>query len=167
MNGSYIHLVHLIAFGLVMATLIPSFVLDRKLRAEPDWGKKLQIGGLMRVFGMFAPVNIMLLLLSGIGNIYNRFLGSPDPWYDEHWLLTKLGLFVIIIFNAILVAPRLGMKRAMVIKALAEKKDDGGGNEAYAALNKKITILFAVQSLLLLGILWLSVFGPGKHPGVF
>ena len=167
MNGSFIHLFHLLAFGLVAATLIPNILLDRRIRAEPDWGKKLQIGGIMRMFGAFAPWNIGLLLLTGIGNIYNRFLGAPHSWYDEHWLVVKICLFAIVAFNGLLIAPKLGMKRAGVIKSMAEKNASPAAEKTYADLNRKIRLLFTVQTVLVLSILYLSVFGPGKHPGVF
>jgi hypothetical protein len=60
----------MMAFGMVAGTLIPSYILDRKLRAEQDWGRKLCIGGIMRTFGAFGPYNVAFLLLTGIGNIY-------------------------------------------------------------------------------------------------
>ncbi len=167
MNGSIIHMLHLIAFGMVAATLIPSFMLDRRLRAEPDWGKKLQIGGMMRMFGAFGPWNVGLLLLTGIGNIYNRFLGAPYSWYDETWLVVKIGLFVIVAFNGLVIGSKLSMKRAGVIKSLAEKSAPAGAEKIYEELNRKVGIFLSVQAILLLSILYLSVFGPGKHPGVF
>ena len=167
MNGSFIHMLHVLAFGLVVATFVPSFVLDRRLRAEPDWGKKLQIGGLMRVFSAFGPWNVVLLLLTGIGNVYNRFIGIPYPWYEETWLVIKICLFLIVVFNALVIAKKLAMKRAGVIKALAEKNAPADAEKIYNDLNSKIQVFFAVQGVLLLSILYLSVFGPGKHPGVF
>lgn len=167
MNGSFIHFLHIITFGMVAATLVPSFMLDRRLRAEPDWGKKLQIGGLMRMFAAFGPWNVVFLILTGIGNIYNRFLGAPYSWYEEPWLVIKICLFAVVAFNALMIAPKLGMKRAGVIKSLADKSASTGAEATYAQLNSKIRLLFIVQTVLLLGILYLSVFGPGKHPGVF
>jgi len=106
MNGSFNFYLHLIAFGLVAGTIIPSFILDRKLRAEPDWGRKLYIGGLMRAFGAMVPYNVALLIITGLGNMYNRYLGAPYPWYEEHWLVVKLACFVVLAFNALFVVPK-------------------------------------------------------------
>ena len=167
MSGSYDFLVHIIAFGMLAGTFIPSYILDRKLQAEPDWGRKMYIGGLLRTFGMFVPINAGLLLITGIGNIYNRFMGSPDPWYSEGWLVAKLICFVVLLFNGAVIARKLAMSRGMLIKALAEKSAAPDSEQKVAALNKKITMIFAIQTLLLLTILYLSVFGSGKHPGVF
>jgi hypothetical protein len=151
---------------MVAATLIPGILLDRKIRAEPDWNKKLQIGVIMRMFAAFGPWNVGLLLVTGIGNIYNRFVGAPYAWYDETWLVVKICLFAIIASNALFIAPKLGMKRAMVIKSIVEKNGPLNDETLYAGVNRKIAILFGAQTLLLLTILYLSVFGPGKHPGV-
>ena len=167
MNGSFIHLLHIVAFGMVAATLIPSFMLNRRLQAEPDWGKKLQVGGMMRMFGELGPWNVGLLLLTGIGNIYNRFLGSPYAWYEETWLVVKICLFAIVAFNGHDFGSKLSMKRAGVIKSLAEKNAPAGAEKTYEGLSRKVNVFLAVQAILLAGILYLSVFGPGKHPGVF
>src|SRR5262245_42144468 len=108
MNGSWVHLLHIIAFGLVAATLIPSFILNRKMIAEKDPARKLAIGGIMRIFGSLAPFNVVLLLLTGIGNIYNRFFGAPFPWYVEGWLVWKVCLFGVLAFNGLVFGPMLG-----------------------------------------------------------
>jgi len=167
MNGSYVHMLHLIGFALVVTAIVTSFVLDRKLRAEPDWGKKLQIGMIMRTFGMFTPWVVALLLLTGIGNMINRYTGAPYPWYDETWIVIKLCLFVIIAFNALFLVKKVGMKRAMVIKSIADKSGGASAEKEYQRLNRSVSILMAVQSALLLAILYLAVFGPGRHPGMF
>jgi uncharacterized membrane protein len=167
MNGSYVFLLHIIVFGVVAGTIIPSFVLDRKLRAEQDWGRKLYIGGIMRVFGAFVPYNVALLVITGLGNMYNRYLDAPYPWYDEHWLVTKVALFVVLAFNALFVVPKVGMKRGMLIKAIVDKSAPIDAEQQVEVYNKKISRLFLVQTALLLVILFLSAFGTGKHPGVF
>lgn len=105
MNGSYNFLLHLLAFGMVVGVLVPSFILDRKFRAELDWKRKLSIGGIMRTLGAIVPYNVALLTVTGLGNMYNRFLGAPYPWYDEHWLVAKLACFAVLAFNALFIVP--------------------------------------------------------------
>lgn len=167
MNGSFIHFFHIIAFGMVAGTLLPAFVLDRKLRAEQDWGRRLYIGGLMRALGGFAPYTVGLLTITGLGNMYNRFADAPYPWYDETWLLIKLGCFLVLAFNALFVVPKLGMRRAMLIKSVVEKSGPADPDREFAILGAKASRMFLIQTLLLVTVLLLSVFGPGKHPGVF
>jgi len=167
MNGSFNFFLHLIAFGLVTGALIPSFILDRKLRAEQDWGRKLYIGSIMRTLGAAAPYNIALLIITGVGNMYNRTFGFSYPWYEEQWLVIKLSCFLVLAINALFVVPKIGKQRAMIIKSFVDKSASIDSEEMYKNLNKKISFLFLVQTTLLLIILFLSAFGSGKHPGEF
>ena len=167
MNGSVNFLLHLIAFGMVVGTLVPSFILDRKLRAEEDWGRRMYIGGIMRAFGAIAPYNVGLLIITGLGNMYNRFVEAPYPWYEEHWLVIKLVCFGVLAFNALLVVPKIGMKRTLLMKSVVEHSAPADAKEQFGRYNKKISLLFAVQSTLLLVVVFLSAFGTGKHPGQF
>jgi len=167
MNGSYIHIFHLIAFGLVSATLIPGIVLNRKLVAEKDFGRKMQLGGVMRIFGAFALYNVILLLITGVGNIYNRYSGTSVEWYDESWLVIKILLFVVLAINGLFVAPNLMKNRMMIIKSLADKTASADAEQKLAGCDRKVSFFFLIQAVLLLAVLYLSVFGPGKHPGMF
>lgn len=167
MNGSYIHLLHLIAFGLVAATLVPGFILDRKLRVEQDWQRKMYIGGIMRVFGAFAPYNVALLLITGLGNIHNRYFGSQVFWYQETWLVIKISCFVVLAVNALFVAPKLMKNRMMLIKSMAEKNAKADDEKKLTRYNNKVVLFFLAQIILLLTVLILSVSGAGKHPGQF
>ena len=167
MNGSYNFLLHLIAFGIVAGTLIPNIILDRKLRSEPDWGRKLYIGGIMRSFGKFSPFTIGLLIITGLGNMYNRFADAPYPWYEETWLVVKLACFLVIVFNVVFIVPKLGMRRATLIKSVVDKSAPADVDQQMERYNRRISILFTVQTVLLLSILVLSAFGTGKHPGQF
>jgi hypothetical protein len=167
MSGSYVFLLHIIAFGMLTGAFIPSYLLDRKLRAEQDWGRKMYIGGIMRTFGLFTPITASLLLLTGIGNIHNRLLGAPYEWYQEGWLVAKIILFVILAFNGLFFSRKFSMGRMMLIKAVADKNAPADAEQRIASYNKKISWLFLVQTLLLLAILYLATFGSGKHPGDF
>lgn len=167
MNGSYNFYLHLLSFALLAGTFIPSFILDRKFRAEKDWGRKLYIGGIMKTFGMFAPINIALLLLTGLGNMYNRFLGAPYPWYEETWLVIKLACFVVMASNGMFVGKKIGMKRVLLVKAIVERNAPADADQQVARYDKKISVVMFVQLVLLLTIVLLSAFGTGKHPGQF
>ena len=167
MSGSYNFLLHIIAFGMLAGTFLPSYILDRKLRAEPDYGRKLYIGGLMRTFSIFVPINAALLLLTGIGNIHNRLLDAPYAWYDEGWLVAKIICFAVLVVNGFTFGRIFAVKRIMLIKAVAEKNPPSDAESKIAGYNKKISILFLVQTALILAILYLATFGSAKHPGQF
>jgi len=167
MSGSYNFLFHLVGFGFVAGIVIANVVLDRKFRREPDWGKKLYIGGIMKTFGMFGPFITVLLLITGIGNIHNLYIDAPEPWYAQGWLVMKVILFAVMATNGLVFGPGLSKKRIMLIKGIAEKSAPADAEESLKVLNNQISIFLLVQSLLLISIIFLSAFGTGKHPGMF
>ena len=167
MSGSYIFLLHLLGFSLVSAAVITGTLLNRKLTKEKDYSLKLYLGGLMRSISMAAPVTALILLVSGIGNIYNRNLGAPIAWYEESWLVVKIILFAIMLVNGTIFGPSLAKKRMQVIKALSETAAPEDAEQQLAFLNKQLNWFFLVQNILLIGITFFSAFGTSKHPGVF
>lgn len=166
MNGSYNFLVHIIGFGLLSGGLFFGFVLDRQLRKEKEWTMKLSLAGMMRKIGILSPFIAAILLITGIGNIQNRLMGVEISWYDEGWLVAKIICFVIMLLNGILSGPALGKKRAGFIKAMVDKTGTEETEKQYNSVNGQITMFYVVQLVLLLSILYLSTFGPGKHPGM-
>lgn len=167
MSGSYNFLLHIITFGLAGGLLTSNIVLEMKLRREQEWGKKLFIGGLMKTFGTLSPLVIALFLLTGIGNIHNRYMGAPEAWYTEGWLVAKIILFAILATNGLVFGPSLSKKRMMLIKSIGDKAAPADAENTLKGLNGQVSLFLFVQTILLLSIVFLSVFGGAKHPGVF
>ncbi|HXG38345.1 MAG TPA: hypothetical protein VNL36_06220 [Bacteroidota bacterium] len=166
MSGSYMFFLHLVTFGLASALLTANIILERKLRAEPDWGKKLYIGGIMKTFSIISPIAIGLFLLTGIGNIHNRYVEAPEAWYTEGWLVAKVILFGILATNGLVFGPKLAGKRMPLIKAIGDKTASPDAEQQLKGLNNQVSLFIMVQLILFLSILFLSTFGGAKHPGV-
>ena len=166
MTWSFNFFLHVSAFAFGAAGLIGTFVLNRAFMRETDIGKKLQIGGIMRSLSMIAPYSLGGLLVTGIFNIYNRF-GGNFVWPLEHWVLTKIVLFLIIAYNGLVVAKRLGMKRAGLLMGLLERGENDEQRKALASVDATLGRLLYIQAVLFTVIVFLSVFSSGKHPGVF
>ena len=156
----------MIFFGLTVSALVVSFYFHKRIIAEPSWEKKLYLGGLMMPFSKLAHYNVAMLLITGIINMANRYGGFSVPWPMEHWLLTKIILFLIVSFNGLYVAKRMGMKRAMLIKSVVEGKGPADAEEQLQKQNAGLTRLFYVQITILTLIILLSAFFSGKHPFV-
>ncbi len=167
MSGSYIFLLHLLGFSLVSAIVITNTVLNRKLIREKDYSLKLYIGGTMKLFSMAAPFVALILLITGIGNIYSRSLGNPIQWFEESWLVIKIILFAIMLVNGTIFGPSLAKKRIQLIKQLIEGPAAEDTEPQLKFLNKQLNWFFLVQNILLIGIVFFSAFGTSKHPGVF
>jgi uncharacterized protein YacL len=166
MSGSYIFLLHLLGFGFAGALLTANIVLERAIRQEPDWSNKLYIGRLGRTFGMISPLTVAVLLLTGIGNIYNRYVEASEAWYTEGWLVAKIILFVILATNGFMYGPQLARKRMQLIKAIADKTASADAEHALKNLNSQVLMFLFVQTVLLVSIVYLSTFGGAKHPGI-
>ena len=167
MNGSYAIIVHFLGFGLVSALLTMSLLLERKFRSETDWDRKQYILGLMRPFKVLGPLAGIIMLLSGIGNIYNRFLDSPEPWYDEGWLVAKIVLFIIFAVTSSVGARLLMAKRMQLVASVIQQAHPADADQSLKRSNRAHTILYLAQLILLVAIVYLAVFGGSKHPGVF
>ena len=167
MRVSIAFVLHLLSVGILTTTLLAGFILDRKLRKEPDLRLKIYTAGILRNIGLLSPVAAILLLVTGIANIHNRFLGSTSAWYTEGWLAAKIILYVVMVFNGMFYGPGLMRSRLKIIRSLAEQTVPMNADTLIRSSNKQITLFYAVQILAFLFIVYLSVFGTAKHPGVF
>jgi hypothetical protein len=167
MRVSIAFVVHLLSVGILTTTLIAGFLLDRRIRKESNLGLKIYVAGISRTIGLLSPVAVILLLLTGIANIHNRLLGSTMAWYDEGWLVAKIIVYVVMVFNGMFYGPGLMRSRLKIIQSQLEQKAPDSSESTIRSLNKQISLFYAVQSLLFLFVIYLSVFGTAKHPGVF
>ena len=166
MTGSFNFFIHVALFGLTTAAVVASFINHRQIVKEKSWEKRLHLTGLMRIFSRLVPVNALLLLITGFGNMMNRY-GTNNQWPSEEWLSLKVVIFVILAANGLYLAPRLGMKRTMLINSVIEGNGPADADQQMQKKNSFITALSTVQIILLTFILFLSVYGSGKHPGMF
>lgn len=167
MNGSYNHLIHLFGFGTLVTTLLAGYILERKFRKEDDWGLKLYLGGIMKTIGMISPFVAIIMLITGIGNIHNRLSGSGIAWYQEGWLVAKIICFAILVINGGANGPRLSKNRTMLVKAIKDKTAPADAEQKLQRYNGQLALFYIVQSVLLIAVVALTVFGAGKHPGAF
>ena len=167
MNGSYNFFVHLLAVGLLFTSVIGGWLVQRRLAGEKEVRLKLAIGGAARTFALLAPIAGVLLLLTGIGNIYNRYLGTELHWYSEGWLVAKIIFFVIAVVNGSAHGGMLARKRVSLLQSAGGQSLPPEAEAQLASVERQFTLHYVVQCLLLLIIIFLSVFGDGKHPGAF
>lgn len=166
MRASVAFVLHLLSLGILMTTLLGGFILDRKIRSELDVRMKLFTAGIARTFGLLSPLAAVLLLLTGIANIHNRFLGSTAVWYTEGWLVAKVILYVVMVFNGMVYGPGLTRSRVKIFKSQIDQTAPPDAGALIRSINKQLTLFYLVQMLLLLFIVYLSVFGSAKHQGV-
>jgi putative copper export protein len=166
MRSSINFLFHLIGFGLIFTSLLGGWIIERRIRAEHDWNQKLFIGKISRRFGLLSPLASVVMLVTGIVNIFNLYNGDINLWYTEGWLMAKLILFAFLLVNGAVFGPILIRRRTKLMQGVAEKTSSNDAEMTVTILGKSITTFYLVQFLLLMIILCLSVAGGGKHPGM-
>jgi len=166
MTGSIIFIFHIIGFGLVFTALFGGWIVERRIRAEKDWEQKLYIGKISRRLGLLLPVASIIMLLSGIMNIFNLYNSNINLLYTEGWLMAKIILFAFLFINGVFFGPILIRRRTKLMQSIVEKTALEDAENTFKIISKSITTFYLVQFLLLIIILYLSVAGGGKHPGI-
>ncbi len=167
MHGSFNFLLHLIGFGLLCTGLLGGWIVERKIRKEAAWGTKLTMLQASRSLGLLTPVAAAVMLVTGIGNIFNLYPSEPSIWITQGWLVAKVILFAFLLVNGALFGPIISRKRTALVRKLHEGNAPEDAEQTVRIFSKNLTTFYLVQTLLLLVILYLSVFGDGKHPGAF
>jgi putative copper export protein len=166
MSGSINFIFHLLGFGLVFTSLLGGWIIETRIRAEQDWHQKIFVGKIARRFGLLSPIASVVMLLTGIINIFNLFKGNANLWYTEGWLVAKIILFAFLLVNGAIFGPLLIRRRTKLIQSIVEKTSVDDPEGTFKIFSKNITTFYLVQFLLLLIIVYLSVAGGGKHPGI-
>lgn len=167
MSGSYVFLLHLIGFSFVSALIIAGWILNGRLIAEQDPALKLYLGRIIKGLGLLSPIAAAILLITGIGNIYNLYGDTGIEWYTQGWLVVKIILFGILVVNGMLFGPALSKKRMKIVQSTLEEGETEERSNTLGQLNSQIRWFYVVQAVLLLGVLFFSAFGTSKHPGYF
>jgi uncharacterized membrane protein len=167
MSGSFSFFFHIIAVGFIFVIVVGGWAFNRKIVKENDLQLQLYVSNWARSIGLLSPFVTILLLVTGIGNIYNRDLGTDLHWYNEGWLVAKLIFFVILVVNGSVFGAMLGRRRTALLQSMHEQKAPENAEKTMKNFNRQFRWHYVVQFLLLVIIVLLSTFGSGQHPGVF
>ena len=166
MRFSINFLFHLIGFGLVFTALLGGWIIERRIRAEKNWDQKIYVGKIGRRFGLLSPFASVVMLLTGIVNIFNLYNDNINLWYNEGWLIAKIILFAFLLINGAVFGPILSRRRTKLMQGIIAKTAPEDAESTFIVLSKSMTTFYLVQFLLLIIILCLSVAGGGKHLGI-
>lgn len=143
---------HLIGFGLLVTTLVAGILLEMQYRRAPDPAAKSTILRSLRRIGLLSPVAMLIMLITGIGNMTATNAGI----FTHGWLTAKIMLFALAVISGILFSVK-GRKRS------ALQESAGGAAAAGVQLrehNRQISLFYLVLGVLLAIILYLSVWKP-------
>jgi len=150
-------IIHLIGFAMLFTTGVAGAILDRQYGNAPDFQAKGIILRAGRPIGLMSPVAILIMLITGIGNMHLRGLGV----FTESWLSLKLLLFLM----AAIIGITYGIKakaRAQLVMSLARGETNEDATGRLSVIDKQFKLFYRVQIMFLLLILLLSVVKPGR-----
>lgn len=149
---------HLIGYAMLFTTAIAGWMLNRQYMRSADLQTKASILKAMRPIGLMSPIAILIMVISGIGNMHLRALGI----FTEGWLTAKILLFTIAAVTGIVYGIR-SRKRGSMVGQMAAGNAPEGTLARVKSLDGQFSIFYLVQTLILFGILILSILKPGRY----
>jgi hypothetical protein len=147
-------LLHFLGLGLLVTTTVAGWILHRQYKKAQDLKTKAVILKAARPFGLLSPFAMLLMLVTGIGNMHALGVGM----LDLGWLSAKLVVFAV----AVVVGVVLGIvsrKRGNLVAAMSLGETDPGAETRLASLDTLVAGGYLVLPVLLIAIVYLSVYG--------
>jgi uncharacterized membrane protein SirB2 len=146
---------HFIGFGLLLTTTVAGYILNAQYKKAPDFQSKAIILRSMKPIGLLSPIALLLMLITGIGNM--QMLGYTVLDLPG-WLAYKIVLFAIAIISGIIFSVK-SRKRATLVQEIASGKAPSNAQEMVGSYDKQINLFYFVLSILIIMILLLSING--------
>ena len=145
---------HFIGFGLVMTLNVAGFILHRQYKKAPDLQQKSVILRAARPIGLLSPFVILLMLVTGIGNMHALGLGL----LDAGWLSAKIIFFTLMAISGTLLGLK-ARKRGNLVASMLGGTAPAGAEQELAGIDKQISLSYVVLPLLTMIVLALSIYG--------
>ena len=146
--------IHLIGFGLVCTVQLTGILLELRYRKAKDLQSKASILTLIKPFGILSPVSVLIMLITGIGNM--EFLGFGI--FSAGWLTAKIIFFALLVIAGLIFGLK-SRQRGSIIQSMIKGDGVPGPKELLLNTEKQITLSYIVMPILLLIILLLTVYG--------
>jgi hypothetical protein len=147
-------LFHFLGVGLIVCIQVASFILDAQYRKAPDLQTKAIILRAAKPIGMLSPVAIVVMLITGIGNMHILGLGL----FTLGWLTAKIIIFAIAVVNGILTGVKAS-KRGALVASMVKGDAPSDANELLTSYDNQMRWSQVVNPLLLLLLLGLAIYG--------
>ena len=147
-------LFHFLGFGLLMTTVVAGLIINGQYRKAADLQSKATILRTMRPIGLLSPLGILIMLITGIGNMHALGVGL----FTLGWLSVKIMFFAIAAISGIILGIQ-SKKRGALVGLMAAGNAPAKAEELLKSYDRQVNLSYLVMPLLLLIILWLSVYG--------
>ena len=146
---------HFIGLGLLVTTTVAGYLLNGQYSKAGDYESKAIILRALRPIGLLSPVAIVLMLLSGIGNMHVLGFTVLDL---PGWLAYKIVFFALALISGILFSIK-SRKRGKLIGQLAAGNAPERAEETLRGLDQQISLFYPVLAILFIIIVLLSIVG--------
>ena len=133
---------------------VAGFILDRQYRKAPDLQTKAISLRSLKPIGLLSPIAVLVMLISGIGNMRMLGYGILDPG----WLTAKIIFFAIAVMSGTLFGI-VARKRGVLVHNMAAGTAPANAQETLAGYDRQVSLFNIVMPVLLLIILYLSIYG--------
>ena len=147
-------LFHFLGFGLLVTLNVAGFILERQYKKAPDLQPKAVILKAVRPIGLLSPLAALTMLVTGIGNM--RILGYG--LLDMGWLTAKIIFFAIAVISGTTFGI-IARKRGTLVQNMVSGTAPANAQELLAGYDKQVSMFHIVMPILLLTILWISIYG--------
>lgn len=148
-------LFHFIGFGLLMTINVAGFFIGRQYAKVPDLQSKATLLRAMRPIGLLSPVGIVVMLITGIGNMHALGFSIMEL---PGWLAYKIVFFALAIISGTIFGIKAAKRGKLVGKMLANQAPPDAEAQL-KSLDSQMSWSNIVMPVLLLIILWLSIYG--------
>ncbi|MBI5217110.1 MAG: hypothetical protein HY960_15245 [Ignavibacteriae bacterium] len=151
--GKITLLLHFIGLGLLVTLSVAGFVVDSQYRKAKDLQTKATLLRVMRPIGLLSPVAILLMAVTGIGNMH-----AFQYTMQFSWLSNKITVFVI----AAILGTFMGIisrKRGALVGKMLTGEAPQNADATLSKYDSMVRIVSFIMPVLLLVILYFSVIG--------
>ena len=154
MERFVILLLHFLGFGLLVTVNVAGFIINRQYKKAPDLQSKVVLLKAMKPIGLLSPIAVLIMLITGIGNMHALGLGI----LDLGWLTAKIIFFAIAVISGIILGVQSG-KRGKMIQQMVQGQAPANANELLSGYDRQVSLSYIVMPLLIIIILALSIYG--------
>jgi len=145
---------HFIGFGLFVSLNVMGFILNSQYKKAPDLQAKGAILRIARPIGLLSPVAVLIMLITGIGNMHSLGYGP----LDVGWLSAKLVIFVIAVILGAIGGAKM-RKRGGLVASMISGSAPADAPRELEKLDKQISLTHIILPILLMCILALAIYG--------
>lgn len=161
-----IHVFHFLGIALLLSQPVTALLAWATARTN-SLGVSTKFAELLGRMDRVAQIGVLILILSGIGQIWAHDIGPGDIFSNQVWLGVKLVLVALLVLNGLFLA---GPAIRARIRLLHQIEAEGGTTtpDQEAALQQsyvRTQVTGSVMIVLILGILVMVIFQPfTAHP---